>query len=84
MSKASRRTFLGSAAAAAAIGALSPEAELAAQAARSNGAQPPPDLRLTNGRIHTMDAKNTANNASLYRSARGLDISSVSKVFALN
>src|SRR5688572_14949977 len=59
MNKASRRTFLGSAAAAAAIGALSPEAELSAQAARSSGAQPPPDLRLTNGRIHTMDAKNT-------------------------
>lgn len=63
MSKASRRTFLGSAAAAAAAIGITPVDDvLEAQAARAGGAPgaaPPPDLRLTNGRIHTMDAKNT-------------------------
>ena len=59
MSKASRRTFIGSAAAAAAaIGASPGEVAVSAQAARGGGAAPPPDLRLVNGRIHTMDAGN--------------------------
>ncbi len=58
MSKASRRTFIGSAAAAAAaIGASPAEIAVSAQAARGGGAAPPPDLRLVNGRIHTMDAR---------------------------
>ncbi len=61
MSTASRRTFLGSAAAAAAAIGTSPAAEVAvsAQAARGGGAAPPPDVRLVNGRIHTMDARNS-------------------------
>jgi predicted amidohydrolase YtcJ len=58
-----RRGFLGSAAAVgAAIGSGGPDAVVeAGQAAqgRAGGAAPPPDLRLTNGRIHTMDARNT-------------------------
>ena len=59
MSRSSRRTFLGSAAAAAAAIGTSPgELAVSAQAARSGGAAPPPDLRLINGRIHTMDARN--------------------------
>src|SRR5687768_13078001 len=55
-----RRTFLGSAAAlAAAAGAAPIEVEVAAQQARGGRAAPPPDVRLINGRIHTMDAKDT-------------------------
>jgi predicted amidohydrolase YtcJ len=60
MSKPTRRTFLGSAAAlAAAAGAGPIDVEVAAQQARRGGAAPPPDVRLINGRIHTMDAKDT-------------------------
>jgi predicted amidohydrolase YtcJ len=59
----SRRKFLGSTAAvAAAIGSGGPEVMLEAgqaPAGRGGGAAPPPDLRLVNGRIHTMDAGNT-------------------------
>jgi predicted amidohydrolase YtcJ len=59
----SRRKFLGSTAAiAAAIGSGGPEVVLEAgqtPAGRGGGAAPPPDLRLVNGRIHTMDAGNT-------------------------
>src|SRR5687768_2393281 len=59
MSRPTRRTFLGSAAViAAAAGAGPADVEVAAQRA-GNGPAPPPDLRLINGRIHTMDGKDS-------------------------
>jgi predicted amidohydrolase YtcJ len=61
---ASRREFLGSAAAAALGIGAAPSALLEAAQAGQRGAAPPggaaaPALRLVNGRIHTLDAKNT-------------------------
>jgi predicted amidohydrolase YtcJ len=61
---ASRREFLGSAAAAALGIGAAPSARLEAAQAGQRGAAPPggaaaPALRLVNGRIHTLDAKNT-------------------------
>jgi predicted amidohydrolase YtcJ len=61
--RTTRRTFIESTAAAAVgVGALQGETAEAGQAGRAGGAAtaaPPPDLRLVNGRIHTMDAKNS-------------------------
>src|SRR5579872_6167406 len=59
----SRRQFLGTAAAAAAVAVRSGSGVLSAQQVRFavEGGRRPPDqtLVLTNGRIHTMDAANT-------------------------
>jgi predicted amidohydrolase YtcJ len=78
-----RRGFLGSAAAVgAAIGSGGPDAVLggagegaveagqAAQGRGGGGASPPPDLRLTNGRIHTMDTRNTIATAAAITNGR--------------
>jgi predicted amidohydrolase YtcJ len=60
MTRPTRRTFLGSAAALAAAAGSGPAVvEVAAQPRRGGAAPPPPELRLINGRIHTMDAKGT-------------------------
>jgi hypothetical protein len=68
-----RRDFIQSAAAAAASSALP------LGAARAQNPQPPandvPELLLVNGRIHTMDAKNTVASAVSIRDGRFTDVS---------
>src|SRR5688500_19808200 len=70
---ASRRQFLGTGAAAAAGLAVGPGTfDLAAQQPPTASPNPSADqpLALTNGRIHTMDAKNTVARAALIRDGR--------------
>ena len=73
MTKSTRRQFLGSAASALAFTAGSREAEAqitqATQATPTAGA-PPQDVVLTNGRIHTMDARNTVASSVTIRNGR--------------
>jgi predicted amidohydrolase YtcJ len=68
MKRISRRRFLSAAAAPAAV-AITGEA---AQVGGSNNA--PPDLILTNGHIHTMDARNTVARAVSIRNGRFMTV----------
>jgi predicted amidohydrolase YtcJ len=69
----SRRQFLGAAASAAAGIATTPTAVVNAGQAPQASAQvggPPQDLAFVNGRIHTMDARNTVANSVTIRNGR--------------
>ena len=69
----SRRQFIGtSTAAAIGIAAGPPAVDVSAQGAQTAVPNPPVDqpIALTNGRIHTMDAKNTVARAALIRNGR--------------
>src|SRR5258706_10299608 len=70
----SRRQFLGTAAAAAAVAGSRPGAVLSAQTPRTTDAsgrtRPDQTLVLTNGRIHTMDAGNSVVNTVSIRNGR--------------
>ncbi|HXH23798.1 MAG TPA: amidohydrolase family protein [Vicinamibacterales bacterium] len=73
----SRREFLGTAAAAAAVLAGGPAPRPAeAQTVRISGGTgtPPPDLRLVNGRIHTMDARSTVVSSLSIRNGRFVSV----------
>src|SRR5438876_4141812 len=67
----SRRQFLGTAAAAAvAAGATPAVTVVSAQVVASGRTAPDQTLVLTNGRIHTMDARNTMANTVSIRNGR--------------
>src|SRR5512139_360719 len=73
--KHSRRQFLGTAASASLVLASGARDADAAQIAQATQATPPagtplPDVVLTNGRIHTMDAKNTVASSVTIRNGR--------------
>src|SRR5437868_1598380 len=66
----SRRQFLGHSAAAAAVLAVPATPGVDAQTAVRPPANPDQDLVLTNGRIHTMDARNTIARTVSFRNGR--------------
>jgi predicted amidohydrolase YtcJ len=69
MAETTRREFLESTAAALGVAATAGARESAAQA-QGTAAAAPPALALVNGRIHTMDAKNSVASAVLIRNGR--------------
>ena len=69
----SRRRFIASTTAAGVGASIAPDsliAPAAAQQRSANSPEPPTDVALVNGRIHTLDARNTVANSVTIRNGR--------------